>query len=180
MLSFSCKNLSLDLFVLLEIFYCSIPTLYYSYYAKEFTESRIYNAEFEENLDLTAEMFSTSKYIYSLYELLGSYGNTTEVLRKPPVSMAKLRMLDVYFSTINCLKLCCCRYATVLQPLPAFYMGPQYFSYVSTVWDDGEDRAHTWTILPERNCRLCTSHPWCTPPLVYGVLYNDAIADLLI
>ena len=58
MLSFSCKNLSLDLFVLLEIFYCSIPTLYYSYYAKEFTKSRIYNDEFEENLDLTAETFN--------------------------------------------------------------------------------------------------------------------------
>ena len=51
------------------------------------------------------------------------YGNTTEVLCEPPVSMAKLWMLDVYSSTINCLKLCCCRYATVLQPLPAFYMG---------------------------------------------------------
>ena len=51
------------------------------------------------------------------------YGDTTEVLRKPPVSMAKPRMLDVYSSTINCLKLCCCRCATVLQLLPAFYMG---------------------------------------------------------
>ena len=46
--------------MLIDIFFCSIPTLYYSYYSKEFTESRIlyYNAEFEENLDLTADMFN--------------------------------------------------------------------------------------------------------------------------
>ena len=44
--------------MLLHIFYRSIPTLYCSYYAKEFTKSRIYNDEFEENLDLTAETFN--------------------------------------------------------------------------------------------------------------------------
>ena len=43
--------------------------MYYSYYTNEFAESRIYNAEFEENLDLTAEMFNISKH---MYELLGS------------------------------------------------------------------------------------------------------------
>ena len=58
MFSFSRQNLSLDSFVLLHIFYRSIPTLYCSYYAKEFTKSRIYNDEFEENLDLTAETFN--------------------------------------------------------------------------------------------------------------------------
>ena len=55
--------------MLLDIFYCAIPTMYYSYYTNEFAESRIYNAEFEENLDLTAEMFNISKH---MYELLGS------------------------------------------------------------------------------------------------------------
>ena len=81
-----------------SIFYCSIPTLYYSYHATEFTESRIYNAEFEENLDLTAE--TVNIYMSSLVHPR-EYGNTTEVLRKPPLSMAKPRMLDVYSSTIN-------------------------------------------------------------------------------
>ena len=86
--------------MLIDIFFCSIPTLYYSYYSKEFTESRIlyYNAEFEENLDLTAETFNIymSSFVHPR-----EYGNTTEVLRKPPLSMAKPRMLDVYSSTIN-------------------------------------------------------------------------------
>ena len=123
MFSFSWKNLSLDSFVLIDIFFCSIPTLYYSYYSKEFTESRIlyYNAEFEENLDLTADMFNI--YIWAAWFTPVSMAIRQRFYVKPPGSMAKPRLLDVYSSTINCLKLCCCRYATVLQPLPAFYMG---------------------------------------------------------